>query len=216
MFFNTDGVYHLLAWAEDVYRNGENTLTRTAQSGGVEYVRVSPAAEKRITVDNWSAYLQSVEIYPDLDGNSLFAESEKAYAATSPEQLDIVMHLHYYYFSYPSTQEAAMSAILEVQSTLTDRYQTTVPAGVRKALKLGKGAKVRYALMDDGTVILSAAPLKEKDDPVLGRFLEFVAKDIESHPEKIQAFSVARLKKLRTLIHGVKFDLDQPLPPDQE
>lgn len=39
-----------------------------------------------------------------------------------------------------------MAASLEVESTLTERYQTTVPETVRRALKLGKGDKVRYTL----------------------------------------------------------------------
>ena len=36
-----------------------------------------------------------------------------------------------------------MSAGLEVESTLTDRYQTTVPQTVRRALRLGKRDKIR-------------------------------------------------------------------------
>ena len=34
-----------------------------------------------------------------------------------------------------------MAATLEVESTLTDRYQTTVPETVRRALQLGKRDK---------------------------------------------------------------------------
>ena len=39
-----------------------------------------------------------------------------------------------------------MAAILEVESTLTDRYQTTVPETVRRALKLGKRDQIHYTL----------------------------------------------------------------------
>ena len=35
-----------------------------------------------------------------------------------------------------------MAATLEVESTLTDRYQTTVPETVRRALQLGKRDKI--------------------------------------------------------------------------
>ncbi len=35
-----------------------------------------------------------------------------------------------------------MASTLELESTLTDRYQTTVPETVRRALKLGKRFKV--------------------------------------------------------------------------
>lgn len=40
-----------------------------------------------------------------------------------------------------------MSAILEAESTLTDRYQTTVPQAVRRALRLDKrtGFTIRCA-----------------------------------------------------------------------
>ena len=34
-----------------------------------------------------------------------------------------------------------MAATLEVESTLTDRYQTTVPETVRRALKLGSATR---------------------------------------------------------------------------
>ena len=37
-----------------------------------------------------------------------------------------------------------MPATLEVESTLTDRYQTTVPEMVRRSLRLGKRDRVHY------------------------------------------------------------------------
>ena len=37
-----------------------------------------------------------------------------------------------------------MTALAKDVSKPTDRYQTTVPAGVRKQLKLGKGDQIRY------------------------------------------------------------------------
>ena len=39
-----------------------------------------------------------------------------------------------------------MRTTSEVASTLTDRYQTTVPEPVRRALKLGKRDKIHYAI----------------------------------------------------------------------
>ena len=50
-----------------------------------------------------------------------------------------------------------MSEILYAASTLTERYQNTVPAVVRKALHLKKGDQVRYAVSDIGEVKLSRA-----------------------------------------------------------
>ncbi|MEO1293927.1 MAG: type II toxin-antitoxin system PrlF family antitoxin, partial [Pseudomonadota bacterium] len=39
-----------------------------------------------------------------------------------------------------------MTALAQEVSKLTDRYQTTVPAGVRKQLKLGKGRPCGHAI----------------------------------------------------------------------
>jgi antitoxin PrlF len=44
----------------------------------------------------------------------------------------------------PSTPEITMPATLEAESTLTDRYQTTVPQTVRRALRLRKRDKIQY------------------------------------------------------------------------
>lgn len=38
-----------------------------------------------------------------------------------------------------------MPAALVVESTPTDRYQTTVPATVRRALKVDKRDRIRYS-----------------------------------------------------------------------
>ncbi|MBF0610754.1 MAG: type II toxin-antitoxin system PrlF family antitoxin, partial [Magnetococcales bacterium] len=59
---------------------------------------------------------------------------------------------------------------LEVESTLTDRYQTTVPETVRRALKLGKKDKIRFTIYPGGQVILTRSEHLQEDDPVLGQF----------------------------------------------
>ena len=60
-----------------------------------------------------------------------------------------------------------MSAILDVESTLTDRYQTTVPETVRRALRLGKRDKIHYIIRPSGEVVLTRAEATDGDDPVL-------------------------------------------------
>jgi antitoxin PrlF len=60
-----------------------------------------------------------------------------------------------------------MAATLEVESTLTDRYQTTVPETVRRALKLGKRDKIHYTIRPSGEVVLTRAEASDVDDPVL-------------------------------------------------
>lgn len=50
-----------------------------------------------------------------------------------------------------------MAATLEVESTLTDRYQTTVSETARRALKLGKRDKIHYTIRASGEVVLTRA-----------------------------------------------------------
>ena len=50
-----------------------------------------------------------------------------------------------------------MSDILKVESTLTDRYQTTVPETVCRALQLGKRDKIHHAIRPGGEVVLMRA-----------------------------------------------------------
>ena len=109
-----------------------------------------------------------------------------------------------------------MASVLQAESSLTDRFQTTVPGLVRKALKLGKRAKIRYALQADGTVVMSRAVVEKQDDPVLGQFLSFLAADMRARPERIQAVSPAWLKRVRSLVRGVKSDRNAPLDPSDE
>ena len=53
-----------------------------------------------------------------------------------------------------------MAAILEAESTLTDRYQTTVPEPVRKALRLGRRDRLRYEIRPGGEVVLTRGPCR--------------------------------------------------------
>jgi antitoxin PrlF len=109
-----------------------------------------------------------------------------------------------------------MPATLEVESTLTDRYQTTVPETVRRALQLGKRDKIHYTIRPSGEVVLTRAEQSEGDDPVLGQFLGFLARDIASHPERLQAVDASLVQRLQSLVGGVKVDLDTALSADDE
>ncbi len=107
-----------------------------------------------------------------------------------------------------------MSATLELESTLTDRYQTTVPSAVRRALHLGKRDRIRYLVQDNGSVILQRA--SEVDDPVLGTFLDFVARDIAEHPQRVRSIDADLANQMRSLTKGIKVDLDATLDPTEE
>ena len=109
-----------------------------------------------------------------------------------------------------------MAAILELESTLTDRYQTTVPETVRRALQLGKRDKIHYTIRPGGEVVLTRAESTEEDDPVLGAFLGFLSRDIASHPERLQAIDASFVQHLQSLTGGIEVDLDAPLSADDE
>lgn len=108
-----------------------------------------------------------------------------------------------------------MTSTLEVESTLTDRYQTTVPETVRRALRLSKRDKIHYTIRPTGEVVLTRAETSE-DDPVLGQFLSFLARDIASHPERLQAVDASLVARIHSLVGGIEVDLDAPLSADDE
>lgn len=109
-----------------------------------------------------------------------------------------------------------MPATIEVESTLTDRYQTTVPETVRRALRLGKRDKIHYTIRANGEVVLTRAEAPEDNDPVLGQFLGFLARDIANHPERLQSVDAGLVQRLQSLVDDVEVDLDATLSADDE
>jgi len=109
-----------------------------------------------------------------------------------------------------------MAHTLELESTLTDRYQTTIPDAVRRALKLGKRDKIRYVVQPDGKVMLARASNETEDDPVLGQFLNFLARDIAAHPQHLKSLDAGLLTRIQPLVKDVEVDLDAPLAAEDE
>lgn len=109
-----------------------------------------------------------------------------------------------------------MAHALTLESTLTDRYQTTVPNAVRHALKLGKRDKISYLIQPDGAVILKRAVVEDVTDPVLGHFLEFLAQDIANHPDHLKSMDAGLKKRIKVLVKNVAVDLDAPLTAEDE
>jgi antitoxin PrlF len=109
-----------------------------------------------------------------------------------------------------------MSAQLEAESALTDRYQTTVPEMVRRALRLGKRDRIRYALSSDGAVVLTKVEAQEASDPALLGLLDLLARDMAQRPDRIATPDAGLLKRMDDLVAGVEVDLSEPLSDADE
>lgn len=103
-----------------------------------------------------------------------------------------------------------MPTRVKAESTLTERYQTTVPSVVRRALGLGKHDRILYELRPNGDVVLSRAD-SDGADPVLERFLALLAADMAASPERLRPVDPGLVERARALTEGVELDLDAPL-----
>ncbi len=89
-----------------------------------------------------------------------------------------------------------MPTTLELESTLTDRYQTTIPETVRRAL-------------------LTRASAAESNDPVLDQFLHFLANDMANQPQRLQLLDTHLQASLHALVGDIEVDLHAALAPDK-
>ncbi|NMG59156.1 type II toxin-antitoxin system PrlF family antitoxin [Geitlerinema sp. P-1104] len=101
------------------------------------------------------------------------------------------------------------------ESTLTARYQTTIPEPIRKFLGLAKGDKIQYSIESDGQVLISVAK-DDDDDPILGAFLEFLEQDMAKNPQKLQPVPANLVNRVQSLVAGVDVSLDEPLADEDE
>jgi len=102
---------------------------------------------------------------------------------------------------------------LEIEATITERGQTTVPAAIRKMLGIHKGAIV-FKGMPDGTVIIEPKPAEDEEDPVIAKFLAFLARDIEQNPQNLVPLTQEMLDEIDDLVGNMDIDLDAPLEDD--
>ena len=118
----------------------------------------------------------------------------------------------------PASLSWAVDSLQEdVESTLTDRYQTTVPQPVRRALGLGKRDRIRYAFRSNGDVVLQRVTADPADDdPALAPFLALLEQDITRRPDRLRPISADLVGRLQDLVGSIEVDLDDPLPDDDE
>lgn len=108
-------------------------------------------------------------------------------------------------------------AVFEVEATVTDRGQTTVPSQVRKMLHVGKRDRLVFRGMPDGTVVIAR---KEEShthtDPVISQFLQVLENDMRDRGlAAIRPIPETYLNDLREL-SKLDIDLDGPLTDDEE
>ena len=108
-----------------------------------------------------------------------------------------------------------MSEIVKAESTLTARYQTTIPDIVRKTLGLEKKDKICYVIQDDGTVVITRSPTIHQD-PLVERFLQFLADDLQQNPHSIQTIAPSKIQQIHSLVGNLEVDLNAPLNDEEE
>ncbi|MYL24768.1 type II toxin-antitoxin system PrlF family antitoxin [Halomonas alkaliantarctica] len=109
-----------------------------------------------------------------------------------------------------------MNTTIEDDSTLTDRYQTTIPASVRRVLKLKRRDRIHYVIRPNGEVVLTRARDEHSQDPVMASFLAFLERDLQEHPENIRPVTASTLAEAERLTAGIEVDLDEELPEDDD
>jgi antitoxin PrlF len=107
-----------------------------------------------------------------------------------------------------------MANLLQTKSSLTDRYQTTIPNAVRKALHLNKRDKILYTVQPDGNVLLSKID-EDHSDPIIDEFLNFLTNDMQNNPHQLTSIDPALLNRIESLIANVAIDLDERLTDDE-
>ena len=113
-----------------------------------------------------------------------------------------------------STIEDASHLIAE--ATVTSRGQATIPAPIRKALKIDNEGRIVFHLRKDGTVTIAKAPVEPEGDPVIDSFLALLENDITQVPARVRPVTRSQMESAFALVEGVDVDLDSPLNPDDE
>jgi antitoxin PrlF len=110
--------------------------------------------------------------------------------------------------------ESEFDFVIEAESSLTDRHQTTVPETIRRALKLARRHKIHYTVKPSGEIVMARADAV-KEDGALGPLLHLLTRDINAGPERLHPLSVDLLKRISVLTEGVEYDIHAALPDNE-
>jgi antitoxin PrlF len=105
-----------------------------------------------------------------------------------------------------------MATVFEETSTITAKGQTTIPKPVRQALGVDYGGKIAFRVDEHGVSVHRADT--EADDPAIAAFLTFLARDIESRPEAIEALSPALAATIEALTKDIDADPGEEIHGD--
>ncbi|GAB6969042.1 MULTISPECIES: type II toxin-antitoxin system PrlF family antitoxin [Komagataeibacter] len=107
-----------------------------------------------------------------------------------------------------------MAALLKEESRITAKGQTTVPKSVRQALGVDYGGRIAFFIDDQHRVYVERAK-DEASDPVIDRFLVFLAEDMEKHPGTSVAALPTNLRdRMAALVGDMDIDLDASIDGD--
>jgi antitoxin PrlF len=107
-----------------------------------------------------------------------------------------------------------MAALLKEESTITAKGQTTVPKAVRQALGVDYGGRIAFFVDDQHRVYVEKA-VEEASDPVVDRFLTFLAQDMARHPgTSIVALPSTLRDRIAALTENMDVDLDAEIDGD--
>ena len=111
----------------------------------------------------------------------------------------------------------AKPAVFEIEATITERGQTTVPAQIRKMLAIKKTGRIVFRGMPDGRVEIAPKEGSEvHTDPVISEFLSFLERDMKKRgQEAIRPVPRSFLDDYHELSR-LDIDLDAPLTGDDE
>ena len=107
-----------------------------------------------------------------------------------------------------------MAALLKEESTITAKGQTTVPKAVRQALGVDYGGRIAF-VVDDARRVYVEKAAEEVHDPVVDRFLEFLARDMADRPgTSILPLTASLRDRMAALVGEMDIDLDADIDGD--
>lgn len=101
---------------------------------------------------------------------------------------------------------------IEERSTITSKGQTTVPKAVRQFLGVKEGDEIAFRVEGQQVTVVPVPAAHEA--PLVGKFLRFLAENLEARPGAIKPVSKAFASRMAALVKGAKVDLEAPIDGD--